>query len=174
LLTHFKPDSAKEGTNVKVKDLMIADVKYCEIYNTLNTAAQVMWDNDIGCVPIVDADRRVVGMLTDRDICMAAYIQGVSLAGALVTGAMSTEVFSCAPENDIATAEKLMREKQVRRLPVIDAHGRLTGVISLNDIAREAAREAEMKKAREVSDAEIARVMVSLCAPRHRVFQASA
>ena len=113
-------------------------------------------------------------MLTDRDVCMAAYIQGVSLKEALVTSAMSKEVFSCKPEEDIAAAEKLMREKQVRRLPVIDAEGRRAGIISLNDIAQEANREIEMKRAREVSDAEIARVMAAVCAPRHRIIQAAA
>jgi CBS domain-containing protein len=159
---------------MKVRDLMVTEVKCCATYSTLNSAAQTMWENDVGCVPIADKDGRVVGMLTDRDICMAAYIQGVSLKEALVTSAMSKQVFSCKPEEDIATAEKLMREKQVRRLPVIDAEGRLAGIISLNDIVREASREAEMKREREVSDAEIARVMAAVSAPRHRVIQAAA
>jgi len=159
---------------VKVRDLMATDVKCCAAYNTLNTAAQLMWDNDIGCVPVVDQDGHVIGMLTDRDVCMAAFIQGVPLTGSLVTSAMSKEVFSCTPDKDIAEAEKLMREKQIRRLPVIDAQRRVIGIISLNDIAREGEREAEMKKTREVSDAEIARVMASVCAPRHRVIEATA
>jgi CBS domain-containing protein len=159
---------------VKVKDLMAIDVKFCETYSTLNTAAQTMWDNDIGCLPVVDNERRVVGMVTDRDVCMAAYLQGVPLSGSLVTSAMSKQVFSCAPDDDIAFAEKLMREKQVRRLAVIDAQGRLAGIISLNDIAREGERETELKKTREVSDAEIARVMASVCAPRHRIIEAAA
>ncbi len=159
---------------MKVKDLMAIEVKSCATYNTLNTAAQAMWDNDIGCVPVVDNDRRVVGMLTDRDICMAAYIQGVPLTGSLVTSAMSKQVFSCAPDDDIASAEKLMREKQVRRLAIIDAQGRLAGIISLNDIAREGERETELKKTREVSDAEIARVMASVSTPRHRIMEAAA
>jgi len=159
---------------VKVKDLMATDVKCCAAYNTLNTAAQLMWDNDIGCVPIVDQDGHVIGMLTDRDVCMAAFIQGVPLTGSLVTSAMSKEVFSCTPDRDIAEAEKLMREKQIRRLPVIDAQRRVIGIISLNDIAREGEREVEMKRTREVSDAEIARVMASVCAPRHRVIEATA
>jgi len=153
---------------------MAIDVKFCETHQTLNTAAQLMWDNDIGCVPILDNDSRVVGMLTDRDVCMAAYIQGMALTGSLVTSAMSKQVFSCALDDDIATAEKLMREKQVRRLAVIDAQGRLAGIISLNDIAREGERETELKKTREVSDAEIARVMASVCAPRHRIIEAAA
>jgi CBS domain-containing protein len=159
---------------MKVKDLMATEVKSCATHNTLNTAAQTMWDNDIGCVPVVDNDRRVVGMLTDRDVCMAAYIQGVPLTGSLVTSAMSKQVFSCAFDDDVASAERLMRDKQVRRLPVTDAQGRLAGIISLNDIAREGEREAELKKAREVSDAEIARVMASVCAPRHRIIEAAA
>ena len=159
---------------MKVKDLMATDVKCCAAYNTLNTAAQLMWDNDIGCVPIVDQDGHVIGMLTDRDVCMAAFIQGVPLTGSLVTSAMSKEVFSCTPDRDIAEAEKLMREKQIRRLPVIDAQRRVIGIISLNDIAREGEREVEMKRTREVSDAEIARVMASVCAPRHRVIEATA
>jgi CBS domain-containing protein len=159
---------------MKVRDLMVTDVKICAEFSSLNTAAQLMWDNDIGCVPVLDKDGRVIGILTDRDICMAAYTQGAALTGALVTSAMSKQVFSCAPDSDLAFAEKLMREKQVRRLPVIDAQGRLVGIISLNDIAREAERETEMKRPREVSDAEIARVMASVCAPRHRVVAAHA
>lgn len=159
---------------MKAKDLMTWDVKCCAEYNTLNTAAQMMWEYDIGCVPVVDKDGRAIGMLTDRDICMGAYIQGVSLTGALVTSAMSKEVFSCTSEDDIAAAEKLMREKQIHRLPVLDAKGHPVGLISLNDIAREGAREAETKKAREVSDTEIARVLASVCAPRHRIIQAQA
>ena len=159
---------------MKVKDLMATEVKCCAASDTLNTAAQMMWDNDIGCVPIVDQERRVIGMLTDRDVCMAAFIQGVPLAGSLVTSAMSKEVFSCTPDREIAEAERLMREKQIRRLPVIDAQGRMAGIISLNDIAREGEREVEMKKTREVSDAEIARVMASVCAPRHRIIEATA
>ena len=159
---------------MKVKDLMATDVKYCSEFSTLNSAAQLMWDNDIGCVPVVDKDRRVIGMLTDRDICMAAYIQGVPFHGALVTSAMSKQVFSCAPDSDLAFAEKLMREKQVRRLPALDAQGRPVGFISLNDIAREGARETEMKRPREVSDAEIASVMAAVCVPRHRIIAAQA
>ena len=159
---------------MKVKDLMTADVKCCAEYNTLNTAAQTMWENDIGCVPVVDKDGRALGMLTDRDITMSAYIQGVSLTGALVTSAMSRELFSCLGDDDVATAEKLMKEKQVHRLPVLDAQRRVIGVISLNDIAREGAREAESKKARQVSDTEIAQLLVSVSAPRHRIIQAHA
>jgi CBS domain-containing protein len=159
---------------MKVKDLMTTDVKCCAEYSTLNTAAQMMWENDIGCVPVIDKDGRAIGMLTDRDICMSAYVQGVPLTGALVTSAMSKEVFSCAPEADLTAAEKFMREKQIHRLLVIDAERHPVGLISLNDIALEGAREAETKKARQVSDAEISGLLAAVCAPRHRIIQAQA
>ena len=113
-------------------------------------------------------------MLTDRDVCMSAYIQSAPLTGVSVTSAMSKQVSSCRPEDDLASVERLMREKQVHRVPVVDAQGRLAGIISLNDIAREAAQESQTKKPREVSDAEIASTIASVCAPRHRIIEAQA
>ena len=107
-------------------------------------------------------------------MCMSAYSQGASLTGALVTSAMSKQVLSCAAGDDIAVAENLMRKNQLHRLPVLDAEGHPVGIISLNDIAREGAREAETKKARQVSDAEIAHVLAAVCAPRHRIIEAHA
>src|SRR5215469_897985 len=154
---------------MKVKDLMTSDVKSCREYNTLNTAAQLMWDHDIGCVPIVDHENRVIGMLTDRDMCMSVFLQGAPMTAASVTSAMSKETFLCCSDDDITSVEQLMREKQIHRVPAVDAQGRLAGIISLNDIAREAARESEEKKPREVSDAEIASTIASVCAPRHRI-----
>jgi len=106
---------------MKVRHLMVSNVKCRATFSTLNSAAQTMWDNDVGCVPIVDKDGYVVRMLTDRDICIAAYVQGISLKEALVSSAMSKQVFSRGPEEDIATAAKLMREQQVRRLAAMCA-----------------------------------------------------
>jgi CBS domain-containing protein len=158
---------------MKVKDLMTTNVKSCREYSTLNSAAQMMWDHDIGCVPIVDHDNRVIGMLTDRDVCMSAYLQGAALTAASVTSAMSKELFSCHPDDDLASVERLMRDKQIRRVPVVDAGGRLTGIVSLNDIAREAAQGSERKRPREVSDAEVTSTIASVCAPRHRIIEAT-
>ena len=87
---------------------------------------------------------------------------------------MSKEVFSCAPQDDVAAAEKLMKQNQIHRLLVLDAGGHPVGAISLNDIAREGAREAEMRTARQVSDAEITGLLASVCAPRHRIIAAQA
>lgn len=145
---------------------MTTAVKSCGPYDTLNRAAQIMWENDCGAVPVVDHDTRVVGMITDRDLCMAAYTQGVLLNHSQVNGAMSKDIIVCGPAQDIATAEKLMREHQVRRLPVVDDKERLVGILSLNDIARYADRERASKaRKRQIKDTEVVQTLGAICVP---------
>jgi CBS domain-containing protein len=150
---------------MNIGQLMTHNVRACSSEDTLDTVAQIMWDNDCGCVPVVDAQRRVVGIITDRDVCMAAYTQGASLRALRVSGAMSKEVFSCKPEDTLAAAEELMRAKQIRRLPVADADGLLVGIVSLNDIAREAEHERSQAK-REVTTDEVGLTLAAICSPR--------
>lgn len=150
---------------MNVGQLMTHNVRACRPEDTLDTAAQIMWDNDCGCVPVVDAHRQVVGMLTDRDICMAAYTQGGALRALLVSSAMSKKVHSCKPEDPLAAAEELMRTRRIRRLPVTDAEGHLVGVISLNDIAREAQGERTRAK-KEVTSGEVGLTLATICSPR--------
>jgi CBS domain-containing protein len=111
----------------------------CSPSDSLETAARIMWDNDCGCVPVSDFAGHLVGMITDRDICMAAYLQGGTLRTMYVGSAMSREAFTCRPENTIAECQEIMRAHQVRRLPVIDGDGQLVGIVSLNDLVRAAA-----------------------------------
>ncbi len=149
---------------MKVRDLMTSDVKHCGVNDSLNRAAQIMWESDCGCVPVVDEQARPVGILTDRDVCMAAYTQGVALAAASVASAMAREVYSCGPADSLAEALKQMKTHRVRRLPVVDDDGRLVGIISLNDIAREGERERAAKlKRRQVKDSEIAQALGAIC-----------
>ncbi len=149
---------------MKVRDLMTSDVKHCGIHDSLNRAAQIMWENDCGCVPVIDEQTRVIGILTDRDICMAAYTQGVTLSGTSVASAMAREVQTCEPGETIAAALKKMKANRVRRLPVIDEDERLIGIISLNDVAREGEREREAKlKKRALKDSEIAQALGAIC-----------
>ena len=89
-----------------------------------------------------------------------------------VSSAMSPKVISCNPDADVLAAEVMMRQNKVRRLPVLRPDRRLAGIISLDDIVREAHREYINKLAREISDAEIARTMAAVSEPRHRIIQA--
>ena len=132
---------------MKVAELMVEEVTACSPDDALNRAAQIMWENDCGCVPVVDRAARLIAMLTDRDICMAAYTRGGTLKDLRVSAAMSSELFACRPDDDLLVAQKMMREHQVRRLPVSDATCRLVGILSLNDVTRAIARKAVTKAA---------------------------
>ncbi|MEO7035182.1 MAG: CBS domain-containing protein [Polyangiaceae bacterium] len=119
-----------------VHDVMRVRVHSCQATDTLHTAAQIMWDKDCGCLPVVDDVRRVRAVITDRDICMAALTQGVALAETLVLSAMSRSLSVCSPDDSLGTVEDLMRKQQIRRVPVVDANSVLIGLVSLGDIAR--------------------------------------
>jgi CBS domain-containing protein len=120
---------------MKVGDLMSRKPRTCSANDTLDRAARIMWDDDCGCVPVVDREKRVIGMITDRDICMAAYTQGVPLGAARIETAMAKNPICCKASDMPATAEHLMQRHKVRRLPVVDDQRRLIGVVSLADLA---------------------------------------
>jgi CBS domain-containing protein len=153
---------------MKVEQLMTRNVRVCHADDMLNAAAQIMWENDCGCVPVVDEANRVVGMLTDRDICMAAYFQGEPLNNVRVASAMSREVFGCRPDDTVAAAEALLRMHQIRRLPVADTSGALIGILSMNDIACEAERERRQRAKRQITMDEVAMTMSAVCQHRGR------
>ena len=160
---------------MKVEQVMSRNVKSCRADDTLNRAAQMMWENDCGCVPVVDDEGRAVGMLTDRDVCMAAYIQGGLLSHLRVGSAMAGDVRSCRPTDTVAEAESIMRAAQVRRLPVVDPESHIIGLLSLNDIAREVARERGASGKPEVDCEEIAETLGVICTPReHRELSVAA
>ncbi len=122
------------------KDLMSHPVFTCHVNDTLHLAAQRMWDHDFGALPVVNDEGKLVGMLTDRDICMAAYTRGEALDALLVNGAMSKGVVYARADASIGELEDLMAKHTVRRLPVINSDGEPIGVVSLNDLAIEAAQ----------------------------------
>ncbi len=101
-----------------------------------------MWDHDCGCAPVVDGHGRLVGIVTDRDICMAAYTQGVSIAAIPVERVMSARVVTCARGDDLETALGLMRTHEIHRLPVADSRGRLVGILSLTDLVNYSGRDS--------------------------------
>jgi CBS domain-containing protein len=154
---------------VEVEQLMTRKVTVCTDADTLNRAAQLMWESDCGCIPVIsaDGDGAVVGIITDRDIAMAAYTQGQPLAAIPVRTAMATKVIACHGEDSIIDAENLMRENGVRRLPVLDKSGHLVGILSLNDLAREAQSEAPMGKRASVAAEGVLQTLASVCKPRN-------
>ena len=122
---------------MRVQDLMSKPAITCHVNDTLQRAAMLMWDHDCGALPVVNDEGKVTGVITDRDICMAAYTQGRSLDALLVNTAMAHHATTVTPDRKLADAEHLMADHQVRRLPVVDASGAPVGMLSLNDLAIE-------------------------------------
>lgn len=120
---------------MKVKEAMTKEVKTCAPETDLAAAARSMWMRDCGVLPVVDNPGHVVGMITDRDICIATGCRRRDPATILVSEAMTEQAYSCSPETDVREAVQIMRQKQVRRLPVIDSAGKLCGLLSMDDVA---------------------------------------
>jgi CBS domain-containing protein len=150
---------------MNIEQVMTRNVKTCAIHSTLDDAARIMWDRDCGSVPVVDEEQRVVGMITDRDICMSAWSQGRPLVELRVANAMSPRIHTCKPLDSIESAEEIMRKQQVRRLPVIDPDGRLLGILSLTDIAIEAACGAQARN-KSITAREVGETLAGVCQSR--------
>jgi len=136
-----------------VKEIMTSRVFTIDEDQTLNEAARLMWEHDIGSVPVLGKDNRVSAILTDRDIAMASYFSGRPLADIPVsTAASATELVCCRPDDEIKSVEKLMRENQVHRIPVTGDDAELVGIVSLNDIARAYAAGNKAVPAKNLSD----------------------
>lgn len=119
-------------------DVMRSPAICCREHDSLNDAARLMWEHDVGALPVVNQSHEPVAMITDRDACMAAYTQGVALHHGAVASAMSKKLVLCDVSASVAEIRELMTHSQVRRLPVVDARGTLVGVVGLTDIVKEA------------------------------------
>jgi CBS-domain-containing membrane protein len=151
---------------MRVDQLMTKQVQSCQPEDTLDRAAQLMWDHDCGCLPVCTGNgaRRALGVITDRDICMCALFHGEPLRALRVSDAMAKQVCVCRPGDSLAAAEQVMRDAHIRRLPVVDEQGALIGMISLADLAREAARE-ETQPQQEITETEIGYTLAAICEP---------
>ena len=148
---------------MRIKELMSHPAVTCPASATLDQAARLMWEYDCGVIPVVNDDGRLAGVVTDRDICMAAYTQGKALSAIPVTTAMSKQVIASHANDEIESAEALMRDNQIHRVPVLDGDARVEGVISMNDLARAAARAKK-----SATDRELVQTMAAICEPRRR------
>ena len=140
---------------------MTPEVAVCGPDDTLDRAAQLMWDRDCGCVPLVDDAQRVVGMVTDRDVCMAALTQHLPLAQIAASTAASHRVFVVHEDDPLEVARDLLGRKQVRRLPVVDCNGHLVGIVSVADLATRVGEDGET-----LHPARIADVLAAVSMPR--------
>jgi CBS domain-containing protein len=151
---------------MKVKEIMTADTKTCSLNDSVAEAARSMWEADCGIIPVVAEGGKVVGVITDRDICMAAMTKGRAESIIAVEDVISGKLFACKPEDDIHVALNTMRENKVRRLPVVASDGKLEGILSMNDIVLRA-EPVNKKKSPEISYGDVVNAYQSICG--HRV-----
>jgi len=140
---------------MKVSEIMTAKVACCSPEDSDNRAAQLMWENDCGVIPVVDANGCTIGTVTDRDLCMAAYTKGRAFTDLRVGEAMSSEVFGCKQKDSVEDALALMQRHRVRRLPVLDQNRRVVGIVSMNDVVR-AIDKSKGKQRASLADAMLA------------------
>lgn len=144
-----------------IREVMKQPAVTCVRDDSLNRVAQLLWENDCGALPVVDTQGCLVGMVTDRDALMSAYTRGRLLSDLRVEDAMSATVHSCRADDPIEVAERLMAERQVRRIPVVDKDLHPIGVVSLNDLARSASHRKH-----HGLDRELVATMAAVCQPR--------
>lgn len=139
---------------MQAQEIMTANPACCTQDDTTRKAAELMQQHDCGCLPVVDDSetRHVLGVVTDRDIATRAVAAGKG-PETKVRDVMSTQPSCCGIEDELDEVERIMSERQVRRVPVVDAHGCCVGMVSQADLARAAQRSGD------VSEREVARVV---------------
>jgi CBS domain-containing protein len=146
---------------MKVKEVMTSNAQTCMPETSLATAAMMMWEKDCGVLPVVNVSDKVVGMITDRDICMGAATKQRDPSTIAVAEVISGDAYLCKSDDDVRDALKTMKEKRVRRLPVIDAEGNLQGVLSMNDVVLRAKGNGAKKQ--DLSYGDVMQTFKAIC-----------
>ena len=148
---------------MRAKEIMTANPQCVSATDKVATVAKLMRDADCGSIPVVDdATGKVVGIVTDRDLAVRV-LAGNRGSDTSVTDVMTGYPYAARPDDDLRHVEKLMVERQVRRVPIVDADGRCVGIVSQGDIARAALAKPEL-----VSDREVAVVVERISSPAPR------
>lgn len=146
---------------ILVEDLMTRTPWYCHPDTNLAIVAELMWKHDCGALPVVE-NGHVLAVITDRDIAIALGTRGVRAQDLTASEVATHPVVFCREDDDVHAALHLMTDARVRRLPVVNDHDELTGVIALNDLVL-AARPTNGHKS-DLEDEEVLRSLRRICA----------
>jgi CBS domain-containing protein len=158
---------------MKVSEVMTRNVQSCSVDTNLAAAAMQMWNGDFGTLPIVDDQDKVIGMITDRDICIAAATKHQDIASIKVSEVTTGQVQSCTPEMNVRDALKILEKARVRRLPVVDKDKKLQGILSMYDIIFHT-EDRRDKKNTGISSAEVVNTFKAICTPHAKATAAGA
>lgn len=150
---------------MKVRDLMTKEVATCRRDTNLAAAGALMWKHGCGVLPVVDEARKAIGVVTDRDICIALCTRNARPSELTVGDVAKPRVLSCTPNEDVRAALGTMREGKIHRLAVVDDGGILEGVISMDDIVM-GAEKGDGKARTEVPFHDVIETLQAI-SPRH-------
>lgn len=128
---------------MQVKDIMTLNPRTCQPATNLAAVVKLMWDGDCGTVAVTDSSGKIVGMITDRDVCIALATKNQPASQLRAEDVISGKVFACKTDDDVRSAFTTMKDQRVRRLPVVDDLGKLQGVLSMNDVVLATARKPQ-------------------------------
>lgn len=150
---------------MKVQDVMMRTPAFCDPETNLGAAVELLWNRNCGMLPIVDAQQKVVGVVTDRDLCVALGTRN-RLPGEIKVGEVASgSVYACRPEDDIHTALETMAKQKVRRLAVLNKQGALEGILSMDDVVLHA-EAGGAGRIPELSHAEIVETLRRVYGPQ--------
>ncbi len=121
--------------NIPCDEIMTKEVAACGPEYNVRAVARLMLEQHVGSLPIVDSERRLIGVVTDRDLVVRVIVPGLDPDSTPISTVMSKELVTCLPEDDLGEATSRMMEHQIRRLYIVDQHGHVAGVIAQADVA---------------------------------------
>jgi CBS domain-containing protein len=152
---------------MKVEELMTRNVKTCHRGTNLAEVASTLWESDCGALPVLDEEHKVVGIISDRDICLAVATKG-RLASEVAVGEITSgrPVFTCKSNDSVQDALATMQQQQVRRIPVVNQENKIEGILSISDVVLAAQKEAWANQ-QGVSYNEAISTLKAICERRH-------
>lgn len=122
---------------MEVREIMTADPAVCEMSQSVRDAAEMMEECDCGAIPVVEsmANKRLVGLITDRDIAIRAVAKGLDPLKTRVGACMTTDISFVHPSSTLEEVQQIMENLQVRRVPIVDENECVCGMVSMGDIA---------------------------------------
>lgn len=138
---------------MRVNEIMTRQPICCLSHDTVRAVARLLREEDIGSVPVISDtnSRRLVGIITDRDLVCRMISEGLDPNTTVIETFMTRDPVACRPEQSLESCEKLMQVHQIRRIPVVDKEGRCIGILSQADVARFAQAEGVQKTITEIS-----------------------
>jgi CBS domain-containing protein len=134
--------------SMKAREIMSQDPRAVTPEMPVQQAAKLMKDEDVGILPVVEdnSSKRLIGVITDRDIAIRVVADGANVANARVRDAMSSGVKAAKPDDEVSQIMDLMGREQVRRVPIVDARGTLVGIVAQADIVLKAKDDAKAER----------------------------